>query len=48
LEDLVWGRDVPASDSLRSNIHLLRRVMDKDFATPLLHTVHGTGYKLAE
>lgn len=48
LEEAVWGRDVPSSDSLRSNIHLLRRTLDRDFAQPMLHTVHGLGYKLAE
>lgn len=47
LEEKVWGRDVPSSDSLRSNIHLLRREIDKGFELPLLQTVHGLGYKLA-
>jgi DNA-binding response OmpR family regulator len=47
LEEALWGRDVPSSDSLRSNIHLMRRTIDKAFAIPLLHTVHGLGYKLA-
>lgn len=46
LEEVLWGRDVPSSDSLRSNIHMMRRTIDKAFATPLLHTVHGLGYKL--
>lgn len=48
LEVAVWGRDVPAHDSLRTNIHLLRRVLEVDFDEPLLHTVHGLGYKLAK
>lgn len=47
LEEVVWGRDVPSSDSLRSNIHLLRRTLDKGFEQPMLHTVHGLGYRLA-
>lgn len=46
LEEAVWGRDVPGSDILKSNIHMLRRALDKHFAVPLLHTVHGLGYKL--
>jgi DNA-binding response OmpR family regulator len=46
LEELIWGRDTPSSDGLRSNVHLLRRALDKDFAQPLLHTVHGLGYRL--
>jgi len=46
LEELLWGEDLPGSDSLRSHIHLLRQTIDKPFATPLLHTVHGIGYCL--
>ncbi|WP_454863876.1 response regulator transcription factor [Pseudomonas hormoni] len=46
LEDLIWGRHPTSSDSLRSNIHMLRRALDKAFDEPLLHTVHGIGYKL--
>lgn len=48
LEDALWGDDVPDSDSLRSHIHQLRQVLDKPFAEPLLHTVHGVGFRLAE
>ena len=47
LEEQLWGDDCPDSDSLRSHIHLLRQVIDKPFAEPLLHTVHGHGYRLA-
>ena len=47
LEETLWGEDCPDSDSLRSHIHLLRQVIDKPFATPLLHTLHGIGYRLA-
>lgn len=48
LEKELWGDDCPDSDSLRSHIHQLRLVVDKPFSTPLLHTVHGIGYRLAE
>ncbi|CAD5107837.1 response regulator transcription factor [Zestomonas carbonaria] len=48
LEETLWGDDCPDSDSLRSHIHQLRQVIDKPFDTPLLHTVHGVGYRLAE
>lgn len=48
LEEALWGEDCPDSDSLRSHIHQLRQVMDKPFATSLLHTVHRVGYRLAE
>lgn len=46
LQDILWGDDLPDSDSLRSHIHLLRQVIDKPFSRPLLHTVHGIGYCL--
>lgn len=48
LEDALWGDDSPDSDSLRSHIHQLRQAIDKPFSTPLLHTVHGIGYRLCE
>jgi DNA-binding response OmpR family regulator len=48
LEEALWGDDSPDSDSLRSHIHQLRQVLDKPFPTPLLHTLHGVGYRLAE
>ncbi len=46
LEEAIWGDDCPDSDSLRSHIHQMRQVIDKPFAQPLLHTVHGVGYRL--
>ena len=48
LERELWGDDCPDSDSLRSHIHQLRQIVDKPFDSPLLHTVHGIGYRLAE
>lgn len=48
LEETLWGDNCPDSDSLRSHIHQLRQILDKPFATPLLHTIHGVGYRLAE
>ncbi len=48
LEETLWGDSPPDSDSLRSHIHALRQQIDKPFPTPLLHTVHGIGYRLAE
>ena len=48
LEEALWGDNCPDSDSLRSHIHQLRQVIDKPFASPLLHTVHGVGYRLVE
>jgi DNA-binding response OmpR family regulator len=46
LEELLWGEDLPGSDSLRSHIHTLRQTIDKSFTPHLLHTVHGIGYCL--
>ena len=48
LEEALWGDDIPDSDSLRSHIHQLRQAIDKPFATTLLHTVHGVGFRLAD
>ena len=48
LEEAIWGDDAPDSDSLRSHIHQLRQVLDKPFDKPLLHTLHGVGFRLAE
>ena len=48
LEETLWGDHCPDSDSLRSHVHQLRQVLDKPFDKPLLHTVHGVGYRLAE
>ena len=47
LEEAVWGDNCPDSDSLRSHIHQLRQLIDKPFDVPLLHTVHGIGFRLA-
>lgn len=46
LEEALWGDAPPDSDSLRSHIHNLRQQIDKSFDAPLLHTVHGIGYRL--
>ena len=48
LEEPLWGDDCPDSDALRSHIHQLRQVIDKPFGKPLLHTLHGLGYRLSE
>jgi DNA-binding response OmpR family regulator len=46
LEREVWGDILPDSDTLRSHLYTLRKVIDKPFPKPLLHTLHGAGYKL--
>jgi len=47
LEREVWGDDPPDSDALRTHIHALRQALDKPFASPMLVTVPGAGYRLA-
>ena len=47
LEQYVWGDVMPDSDALRSHLYNLRKAIDRNFAKPLLHTVHGAGYRLA-
>jgi DNA-binding response OmpR family regulator len=47
LEREVWGDEPPDSDALRSHLYTLRKTIDKPFGRPLLHTVHGAGYRLA-
>lgn len=47
LEQYVWGDIMPDSDALRSHLYNLRKAIDRNFDSPLLHTVHGAGYRLA-
>jgi DNA-binding response OmpR family regulator len=47
LEQLVWEDDPPDKDILRSHIYSLRSIIDKPFASSLLHTVRGIGYRLS-
>jgi len=43
----VWGLDHnPRTNVVDVYIGYLRRKIDRDFATPILHTVVGVGYKL--
>lgn len=46
LEHAVWGEQPPEADVLRAHMHALRAAIDKGFAPRLLHTIHGTGYRL--
>jgi DNA-binding response OmpR family regulator len=48
LERAVWGDIAPDSDALRSHLYNLRKAIDKPFDRPLLHTVPGLGYRLAD
>jgi two-component system OmpR family response regulator len=45
----VWGYDFdPQTNVVEARISLLRTKIDKDFDTPLIHTVRGVGYVLRQ
>lgn len=46
LERQVWGDILPDSDTLRSHLYNLRKVIDKPFDKQLLQTIQGSGYKI--
>lgn len=48
LEAVLWQGEPPASDSLRSNLYLLRQAVDKPFDRPLIHTHPGLGWSVAD
>ncbi|KGM07075.1 Two-component system regulatory protein [Methylophaga thiooxydans] len=48
LEAEIWGEDTPDSDTLRSHLYNLRKLIDKPYQQHLLHTIPGIGYKLCE
>lgn len=47
LERELWGDQTPEGDFLRAHMHALRTAIDKNFPVKLLHTIHGTGYRLS-
>jgi DNA-binding winged helix-turn-helix (wHTH) protein len=47
LEHLVWGDDLPDSDSLRSHIYKLRNKIDKPYNSALIKTVKGRGFSIS-
>lgn len=48
LETLLWADEPPDSDALRSHLYKLRQAIDRPFDSPLIHTVHRIGYRIAE
>ena len=48
LERAIWGDHPPDSDVLRAHMHVLRSAVDIPGETPLISTVRGFGYRLAE
>ncbi|MBL8299728.1 MAG: response regulator transcription factor [Rhodanobacteraceae bacterium] len=48
IEREIWGDTLPDSDTLRSHLYNLRKIIDKPFQRQLLHTIHSAGYRLAD
>jgi DNA-binding response OmpR family regulator len=48
LETLLWADERPDGDALRSHLYKLRQAVDRPFGSPLIHTVHRIGYRIAE
>ena len=48
IEQELWGDAVPDSDVLRSHLYNLRQSVDLPYDVPLIQTVKGIGFKLAE
>lgn len=48
IEREVWGETLPDSDTLRSHLYNLRKVIDKPFAKSMLVTVQSLGYRLID
>ncbi|MEM7376705.1 MAG: response regulator transcription factor [Pseudomonadota bacterium] len=46
LEKRVWGRELAESDSLRTHVYTVRKALDKPYATALLHSAAGAGYRI--
>lgn len=44
----IWKDELPESDSLRSHLYQLRKIMDKPYTFEMLETVRGKGYRLIE
>jgi DNA-binding winged helix-turn-helix (wHTH) protein len=45
---LLWADERPDGDALRSHLYKLRQAIDRPFDSPLIHTVHRIGYRIAE
>ncbi len=48
IEREVWGDVLPDSDTLRSHLYNLRKIIDKPYDNQLLHTIHSSGYKMVD
>lgn len=48
LIERIWGDAAPPSDPLRTHLYMLRKELDGPDETPMLHNLHGVGYRLKE
>lgn len=48
LETAVWGDRQPTSDTLRSQMHILRRALSRAAGHDPIENVHGMGYRLLD
>jgi DNA-binding response OmpR family regulator len=48
IQTAVWGDDPPDSDALKAHIHVLRSAVDRESDRPLVHTLRGLGYQVAD
>lgn len=48
LANALWGENGGDIATLHTHLSVLRAALDRPFATRLLHTVHGFGYRLAD
>jgi DNA-binding response OmpR family regulator len=48
LANALWGESGGDVATLHTHLSVLRTALDRPFATRLLHTVHGFGYRLAD
>lgn len=46
LENVLWKDSPPDSEALKSHIYTLRKLVDKPFGEPLIHTLRGIGVTL--
>lgn len=46
LEDLLWPEGAPSSDAFKMVVYRLRKLIEVDGTTPLLHTLRGIGIVL--
>lgn len=48
IEERLWAGNPPATDSLRSNLYLLRQAVDKPFPKALIKTHPGLGWSISD